>query len=508
MKLYEATADPERRLEARQKATEQVGEGHPLIRNEQVGLWAAPDRRQQLEREARRWGSQQVCRVTSRRNVDTFLVLDHCLWHKVKTSHDEGQAFSKRTLKTWFREIIEKEKCETPVDWTAWLKRWCSRYSVTFKKPARTSALTLKVILEDAQEFHAQLLALFKLHDFALADIANSDESPLTPAGGMTKDTQLAIVAGAEPAFAQKDITSETYKCGSFFPILPGDGSWIPPIVILKGGARNAESEAQNYDPRCSVHFTASGNVDEKFMLDVYIPHLNRYWRPTSTRRLLIMDHYKSHYTQAVLDSFNASGISLVLIPKGRTSFMQILDTHCFKDLKELHKTEADKFAVQQRANDWHLTASWKRVLVTRFATRSWDQWLQKHKQKIGGWMVQLGYVKPTAESISLRNLKEYTFDPAKPPKYPPALATRHMMAPDPIFVDAPRAIAPPKTPVRRPVGRPKAPTPKQAGPTLHALFQHLKARSQSSRAESQAAQSQPIDPLLAGDILTQDYLQ
>ena len=77
------------------------------------------------------------------------------------------------------------------------------------------------------------------------------------------------------------------------------------------------------------------------------------------------------------------------------------------------------------------------------------------------------------------------------------------MMAPDPIFVDAPRAIAPPKTPVPRPVGRPKAPTPKQAGPDLESA----KARSQSSRAESQAAQSQ-ADPLLAGDIQTQDYLQ
>ena len=226
--LYEKEPDPDKRRDARQKASE-----GPLIRNEQVKLWAT--NKEQLERESTRWGSQQVMRITATRNISDFLVLDHCLWHKVKTHHEGGNSFSKRTLKTWFREIIAKEKCETPVEWTAWLKRWCSRYSVTVKKPARTSALTLKVILEDAQEFHAQLLALFKLHDFALADIANS-ESPLTPAGDMAKDSQLAIIAGAEPAFAQKDITSECYKCGSFFPILPGDGSWINPLVILKGG--------------------------------------------------------------------------------------------------------------------------------------------------------------------------------------------------------------------------------------------------------------------------------
>ncbi len=496
VEFYNTEPDYAKRLEQRQAVAKRVGVKR--IRESQVLGWKA--KLPLLQAEARRWGTVQVRRLTASRNVgEEFLILDHLLWTRAADLVAAKQTFTKRQVKSWVREIVQEQNVPQPSDVGEWLSRWCRRYRVTFRKPARTNGLTAAVILSDCQEFHAQLRLLQAEHDFSLAEIANADEMSMTTAGGMSKDTKQAVVAGVEADFAPKDITSDTYTCGSFLPLLPADGSYIPPLVIFKGGSRNPEEEAKDYDPRSVVYFTASGNVDENFMCTHFIPHLNKHWRPESARRLLICDHYKSHYTKRVLTAFAASGITIVLIPKGRTSFLQVLDTHCFAGLRELHKEEADKFAANQRLHKWKICAAWKRVITQRFATRAWASWIAKHGAKVSGWMAHLGYIKPNKDIIKLRKVTGYAFDETKAPAYKVPLQTKMTHAPATPLRDAPHA-TPPTAPAKQKtvLGRPPKPTPKHSGPDLRALMSFTPKAAQSQAPSSPHASamevSQPID--------------
>ncbi len=487
--FYAEEPDEEKRLEARKAASDKAG--CQLIRNSQVETWSK--NRVQLEAEAARWGGGRVLRLTGGKNgLSQLAWLDALLWARIKGLFEQRSGFTKRTVKTACREFLQlNPTMDPPKNLHQWLRDWARRHHVTYKKPARSGDFSSETLKKDFQEFHAQLADVWTRQQFALECVANSDEMPLAPAGGMQKDSKYAVLAGEEATHAVKDFTFDTYKIGSFIPIVVLSGAFIPPLIIFRGGARDPEGEAAHYDPRCKVTFTESGNVDSRWMIEVYIPHLNAHWKSNGRPRLLILDHARAHYTAPVMAAFHAAGITLVMIPKGRTCFLQLCDTHLFATLRNYHKDQADTFAMKQKEGKWKVNMAWKRTLTQRFVTRSYALWLEKFSTKVAQWATSLGYITPTSDTVHIRKFDEYRFDHTKPPATKVVIALPPMGPPPPVQVDAPPA-PPVASPAKKLPGRPPTPVTPHKGPTLLDLFSR---RSQSQVAQSQVPPTPPAIP-------------
>lgn len=131
-----------------------------------------------------------------------------------------------------------------------------------------------------------------------------------------------------------------------------------PQRIVQKASAERRLHTAGRHESRSKVTFTESGNVDSRYMIDVYIPHLNAHWPANGRQRLLLVDHARAHYTDAVMVAFHGAGITVVMIPKGRTCFLQLCDTSLFATLRSYHKDQADAFGLKQRQGNWKVNGS------------------------------------------------------------------------------------------------------------------------------------------------------
>jgi hypothetical protein len=105
---------------------------------------------------------------------------------------------------------------------------------------------------------------------------------------------------------------------------ISSEGTVLRGMAILKGLKKPPKCHVPN---NLFVATSESGNMDQNLMLQWIRACLNDNG-PFEDRKekLLILDTYKSHYTDKVMESFRNSRIETVLIPPKTTSFLQPLD--------------------------------------------------------------------------------------------------------------------------------------------------------------------------------------
>ena len=97
------------------------------------------------------------------------------------------------------------------------------------------------------------------------------------------------------------------------------------------------------------------------------------------------------------------------------TSFLQLLDVYFFSRLREEHIEFADKFVSRFPGHKSH--AMELRVFSQRWVTKSFIK--VREKLDVAKCLQQLGYIKPTLETVNLCAWRTYRFDTTFVPTIP-----------------------------------------------------------------------------------------
>ena len=153
--------------------------------------------------------------------------------------------------------------------------------------------------------------------------------------------------------------------------------------------------------------------MDAKGMETVYVPLWQRAVKQLPHKKVLLADALGAHFKKQVLCMFHAANTWVCRIPEGTTCFLQYLDVYFFAAWKDsLHNILDDVTEILEEASTKRVSASEKRVLVTKAVADAWEATLQKIDAKRAEAFGKLGYTWGHGEVVSLRSLPEYKFDP------------------------------------------------------------------------------------------------
>jgi hypothetical protein len=149
------------------------------------------------------------------------------------------------------------------------------------------------------------------------------------------------------------------------------------------------------------------GNVTEEVMIGTILPHIFKH-RPRA--KLLVFDHANSHHTAQVEQDLKARGVFALQIPPKCTSFLQYLDLFFFSRYRAMHNQLAVELAQKHGEKVMRLTQSEKRSWFCYLVNRAVFFMLKEADPKQR--FIELGYFKPTAETVVLPRNPDFKFTP------------------------------------------------------------------------------------------------
>jgi hypothetical protein len=291
------------------------------------------------------------------------------------------------------------------------------RYKVSLHSAARVLKDPPDVMLAKTRAFHwvvAQVERRFP--NIAVDDRCNTDELPQSPSGSMNQTTKIAFLGHEkrgptnDPQRAvQHTLADETYRIGTFMPICGPERHDQPfAFMLFRGGVANLEHEKAHYHDKVAVRFSESGSVDERFVLDHFLPLWRQLEGPRKRLRMLFMDHHTAHFTEDVMKQFEEARTLVIKIPKSMTSVLQMLDVYFFHWLRRTHAELVDQFDEQFPGKQCN--ASEKRIYTQRFSAEAFLHVTKQARHR--SYMEALGYFHPTTENVRLRGMPDYRYDP------------------------------------------------------------------------------------------------
>ncbi len=185
-------------------------------------------------------------------------------------------------------------------------------------------------------------------------------------------------------------------------------GVAIPPILIFKGALGKAPTEDCAAGGRaCLRLFAPKATMTSELMVRFILPHITAHNPKT---RVLILDRATSHTTEAVEQSIRDCGIMMISIPAKCTSVLQALDVYYFNFYRRTHNrlvSEATNFRGCKTYVG--MTASEKRNLISTIIAEAAH--LVRNRLNVEDIFTKLGYLKPSTESVKLRNLPQFVFE-------------------------------------------------------------------------------------------------
>ena len=147
--------------------------------------------------------------------------------------------------------------------------------------------------------------------------------------------------------------------------------------------------------------------------LFVYVPLWARAVKEHPHKKVLLADALGAHFKKEVSSMFHAANSWVCRIPEGTTSFLQYLDVYFFATWKDtLYNILNDVAKILEEGNTKRVSASEKRVLVTKAVADAWDATILKTATARPQAFGQLGYTWGHGEVVSLRSLPDYKFEP------------------------------------------------------------------------------------------------
>ena len=304
-------------------------------------------------------------------------------------------------------------------------RRFLDRYGIHIGKAKRVSPDTPEVQCQKMDCYFWRTRELWRVFHEILSpgQFCNIDEVAMSPSGTMQREDETVMVTSVngtlkEQGVAKKTIMSDKYKAATFLPFaqaqLPEhNGQPMVGFLLFRGNPRDFDKESLTYDKRVYVRFNASGSVDERFMLEEFLP----VWRSHAPRdnhgmirpRVLFMDHHKAHFTARVKAAFEDALTIVVAIPKLLTSLLQFLDRWFFF-VRYCYRVLGHKYIADER-NEPNPDAAGKRMLMTRWCSEAYLQVMKRWTGRgtIANQFRDLGMIDPVAATVEkLRGVRAY----------------------------------------------------------------------------------------------------
>ena len=397
--------------------------GCKLPTNRQVAFWKTQI--DELRRSSRRGMPTKKRLVDGRKNHSAYKPLWEELYAWIKEQVARNQRLSRRKIRREAVALAQKHNYP-PDNISERFAAFLRRYRVGITKATRVLVDSVDVQLSKCRTFHwfvAFCEAFFagKGVDICLEARTNVDEVPQSPSGYMHGHAEV-VTLGFSGDVQERNknrpvkatIADMNHRIGSFIPFLCAEMHAWPKdaIMLFRGGARNILEEQQSYHAKVETHFSASGSVDEQFMLEVFLPFWKRLEGPVPRIRFLFMDHHNAHLTPPVIDAFTQCRTVLIKIPKSMTSILQILDVHVFHQFRKVYSDKLEDYLAKYPATPTN--ASTTRLITNVMSGRA----LQAVTASFDfhARMTSMGYLKPTTESVNLRALPQYKYDPTWTP--------------------------------------------------------------------------------------------
>ena len=155
----------------------------------------------------------------------------------------------------------------------------------------------------------------------------------------------------------------------------------VRPLVIFRGkGLRITRKEQEAWDRRVQVAFQPKAWCDESMMKK----WISEQWGnifinpPTtgSTGKILVADVHRAQQTDGVKALLKKKNTKLVNVPPGCTSRVQPLDVSFNKPFKDVVRQQFEKHLEEnlQRYTEGKISASERRVLVTKWVGKAWAE--------------------------------------------------------------------------------------------------------------------------------------
>ena len=181
-----------------------------------------------------------------------------------------------------------------------------------------------------------------------------------------------------------RTVSIKSTGCSNRVTVLLGvtmSGIKLKPFLIFKGipGGRIVREFTQLHYPEGCVY-----TVQKKAWIDEesFSLWIEKIWKPFCDGKIstyLIMDHCRVHLTNSVMTQLQDVGTEVDFILPGYTAKLQVLDVGINKPFKDYHKSEYEKFMIDNPGNKMpsrldvaHMVdASWK-IITKETITNTW----------------------------------------------------------------------------------------------------------------------------------------
>ena len=279
-------------------------------------------------------------------------------------------------------------------------RRFLRRHSLSSKAPEVQFKIRFEELQAQMRKFHEKSATINKMIPLSAQNIVQLDEIALSLGGSLSSLRRRVVSVTGAPAISRTCALYDHRKIATGMCFLSDPP--IPPLIIMKGGA----AMAGRYCDVPNLHFTDCANTTETFMIDVVLPHIKQH---NPNVKLVIFDSATCHLTDKVFEAVRQKGLWYLAIPANATSFLQALDVYYFSKFRQTHGAIVDA-VVQRNGKDMYssLSSDDKRRLLVHIVTKT----AECLKVDVEEMFVRLGYINPTAESIRIPHMAEYTFTP------------------------------------------------------------------------------------------------
>ena len=310
-----------------------------------------------------------------------------------------------------FKEMTNRDELSNKL-----LLNWKKRNNKSFVRTKRHVKHADDTLMQAAQKFHHSLRRAAKLSvDIGLGMgkfdpdlVANMDETGIS----ITAHRKVLVSKGSEGIIIDGPFGAVSLKRFATVVITVfRKEQLVKPLIIFRGQGKHLEP--LTWDSRVVVHFQEDAWMDVKGMETVYVPLWERAVKQHPHKKVLLADALGAHFKKEVLSMFHAAKTWVCRIPEGTTSFLQYLDVYFFATWKyTLYNILDDVAEILEEANTKRVSASEKRVLVTKAVADAWDATIPKTATTCPQAFGKLGYTSGHGEVVSLRSLSDYKFDP------------------------------------------------------------------------------------------------
>ena len=127
--------------------------------------------------------------------------------------------------------------------------------------------------------------------------------------------------------------------------------------------------------------------------------------------KLLIVDAVGSHLKPPIAQMLRKKRVTVAVVPKGCTQYLQVLDTEVFSVFKNHYQEAADEYLDQQQSRQQlKLSAKQQRILCNRLLSTAWARTMKTVDFERA--FMQIGYTWVDDSLVSPRTLPGFVFDP------------------------------------------------------------------------------------------------